>query len=131
AGSLDQLDTLDGRLEHAVSAVDPRVAKTVIWTGHSVNSAGNRTEFRWYELAPALGTAPTLVSSGVVKSSSLYVFNGSVAPDRTVTPSGAGHGDAIVIGFTTSSATTFPADQMVSKVGVGPVSPFVLVHNSG
>lgn len=130
AGSLNQLDTLDGRLEHAVSAIDPRVQKNVIWTGHSVNSAGNRTEFRWYEIAPALSAAPTLISSGVVKSPSLYVFNGSVAPDRTVNPTGANHGDAIVIGFSTSSATTLPADQMVSKVGTGPQSPFVLVHSS-
>jgi hypothetical protein len=73
---------------------------------------------------------PTLVSSGVVKSTTLSVFNGAVAPDRTVNLLGAGHGNAIVIGFTTSSATTLPADQMVSKIGTGPLSPFVMVHQS-
>jgi hypothetical protein len=124
------LDPLDGRLEHAVAAVDPRSGKEVIWTGHSVRSAGNRTEFRWYEILPTPVATPTLASSGVVNSASLFVFNGSVAPDRTVNPSGAAHGDSIVIGFTTSSSTTLPADQMVSKVGPGSLSPFVLVHQS-
>lgn len=129
-GSINTLDPLDGRLEHAVAAVDPKLKKEVIWTGHNVNSAGNRTEFRWYEILPAPLITPTLVSSGVVKSPSLYVFNGALAPDRTVNPSGAAHGDSIVIGFTTSSSTTLPSDQMVSKVGAGPLSPFVLVHKS-
>jgi hypothetical protein len=129
-GSLNELDTLDGRLEHAVSAIDPRIGKSVIWTGHSVNSAGNRTEFRWYEIAPSVSAAPSLISSGIVKSPSLFVFNGAVAPDRTVNPSGAAHGGSIVIGFTTSSASTFAADQMVSKVGAGPLSSFVLAHAS-
>jgi hypothetical protein len=69
-------------------------------------------------------------ASGVVNDPSLYVFNGSVAPDRTVNPSGSAHGDSMAIGFTTSSSTTLPADQMVSKIGNGAQSPFVLVHQS-
>jgi hypothetical protein len=129
-GSTNTLDPLDGRLEHAVAAIDPATKKVAIWTGHGVKSAGGRTEFRWYEISPTPLATPTLVSSGVVKSPTLSVFNGAVAPDRTVNPSGAGHGNAIVIGFTTSSSTTLPADQMVSKIGAGPLSPFVLVHQS-
>jgi hypothetical protein len=129
-GSTTVLDPLDGRLEHAVAAVDPKLSKEVIWTGHNVRSAGNRTEFRWYEILPTPVATPTLVSSGVVNSASLFVFNGAVAPDRTVNPSGAAHGDSIVIGFTTSSSTTLPADRMVSKVGSGALSPFVLVDQS-
>ena len=129
-GSTNTLDPLDGRLEHAVGAVDPRIGKFVLWTGQNVNGAGNRTEFRWYEIIPVPFASPSLASSGTVSSSSLYVFNGAVAPDRTVTTSGSAHGDSIVIGFSTSSSTTFPADQMVSKIGVGAPSPFVLVHQS-
>jgi hypothetical protein len=128
-GSTHPLDTLDGRLEKAVAAIDPKLNKIVLWTGHSVLSTGGRTEFRWYEILPTTG-APTLASSGVVKSSTLWVFNGAVAPDRTVNATGAAHGDAIVAGFSTSSSTTFPAAQMVSKVGAGAISPFVLVHQS-
>jgi hypothetical protein len=129
-GSTNKLDPLDGRLEHSVSAVDPALGKVVVWTGHNVNSAGNRTEFRWYEILPTPQSTPTLVSSGVVKDLSLYVFNGAVAPDRTVNPSGAAHGNAIAIGFSTSSSTTLPADRMVSKIGTGALSAFVLVHQS-
>jgi hypothetical protein len=129
-GSTRTLDPLDGRLEHAVAAVDPRVGHVVIWTGHTVNSTGNRTEFRWYEVNPIPFATPTLAASGTISSTSLYVFNGAVAPDRTVNPSGAAHGDSIVIGFSTSSSTTLPADQMVSKIGTAAVSPFVLIHQS-
>jgi hypothetical protein len=129
-GSTNVLDPLDGRLEHAVAAIDPKINKAVIWTGHNVNSAGNRTEFRWYEILPTPIDAPTLVSSGVVKSPTLYVFNGALAPDRTVNPTGAAHGNAIAVGFSTSSSTTLPADQMVSQISGGTLSPFVLVHQS-
>jgi len=124
------ISTLDGRLEHAVSAVDPTVGKQVIWTGHSVNSAGDRTEFRWYEILPKPAGNPTVVQSGVVKDSSLYVFNGAMSPDRTCKKAGCAHGDAVVIGFTTASATTFPGVAMVSKIGSGPQSAFVIVHTS-
>ena len=129
-GSTYTIDTLDGRLEHAVSAVDPRINKVVVWTGHTVNGSGNRSEFRWYEILPTPYTAPTLVHSGVVSSPTLFVYNGSVAPDRTVNPSGAAHGDSFVIGFSASSASTYAADQMVSQIGNGSPSGFVLVHQS-
>jgi hypothetical protein len=129
-GSSNTLDTLDGRQEKAVAAIDPKLNEIVLWTGHSVLSAGGRTEFRWYEILPTPVATPTLVSSGVVKSPTLFVFNGAVAPDRTVNTTGAAHGDSIVIGFSTSSSTTFPAAQMVSKVGAGALSPFAPVHQS-
>jgi hypothetical protein len=129
-GTTNRLDTLDGRLEHAVAATNPTIGHVVIWTGHSIAGTGGLTQFRWYEINPLPLTAPTLVTSGSVSSSSLYVFNGAMAPDRTVTPTGSAHGDSVVIGFSTSSSTTLPADQMVSIVGGGTQSPFVLVHQS-
>jgi len=95
-----------------------------------VNSGGNRTEFRWYEILPTPTSSPSLVQSGVVSDPSLYVFNGALSPDRTCTLTQCAHGDAIVIGFTTSSSTTFASDQMVSKIGSAAQSPFVLVHAS-
>jgi hypothetical protein len=128
-GSSNLLDTLDGRLEHAVAAINPAVGKFVIWTGHAISSGSGSTVFRWYEIAPVPITAPTVVASGTVSSPSLWVFNGAMAPDRTVTPSGSAHGSSVVIGFSTSSSTTLAADQMVSIVG-GTQSPFVLVHQS-
>jgi hypothetical protein len=130
-GTGNTLDPLDGRLTHAVAAVDPRVGAPVVWTGHTVNSTGNRTEFRWYEVNPKPVSTPSLAASGVVSDPSLYVFNGAMAPDRTVPKSGgATHGDSFVIGFSTASSTTLPADRMVSSVAGGPLSAFVLVHQS-
>jgi hypothetical protein len=129
-GTTDVLSTLDGRLEHAVAAIDPTINKVVIWTGHSVKSAANRSEFRWYEINPLPINAPTVVQSGVVNDASLWVFNGAMSSDRACDLAGCTHGDSIVIGFTTSSSTTFPAVQMVSKIGAGAQSAFVMVHQA-
>jgi hypothetical protein len=120
---LVSLDTLDGRLEHAVSAIDPAQAgATALWTAHAV-AGGAGSEVRWYEINPS---AAGLFQSGAATSSSLYAFNGAVAPDR-----GAGSfGCNMVLGFSTSSATSNPAAQMVSKVGTSPQSGFTLVRQS-
>ena len=56
------------------------------------------------------------------------MFNGAASPDRACTLTTCAHGDSVVIGFTTSSSTTFPAVQMVSKIGAGAQSAFVMVH---
>jgi hypothetical protein len=128
-GTTNLLETLDARLEHAVSAIDPSIGKMVVWTGHAVAS-GSKTEFRWYEVDVSAPAAPSIARSGTVSDANLWVFNGAVAPDRTVNSTGVAHGDAIVIGFTTTSSTTFPAAQMVSKIGSGAQSGFVMVHQS-
>jgi hypothetical protein len=128
-GTSNLLESLDGRLTHAVSAFDPRIGKVVVWTGHTVAS-GAKAEFRWYEVDISTPIAPVVAQSGVVKHTSLWVLNGAVAPDRTVRPSGTAHGDSMVVGFTTTSSTTFPAVQMVSKIGAGAQSAFVLVFQS-
>jgi hypothetical protein len=124
-----KLDTLDGRLEHAVSGFDPRVGANVIWTGQSV-MGGAGAEFRWYEINPKPVSNPTLVQSGVVTDPNLYIFNGAASPDRTVNPQGSAHGDSVVIGVSTSSSTTFPAVKMVSKIGAGAQSSLVNVHSA-
>jgi len=116
-------------LEHAVAAFDPTIGKIAIWTGHAV-MGGAGAEYRWYEIHRDPSHAPVLVQSGVVTSSSLYVFNGATSPDRTVTASGKAHGDAMVSGFTTSSSSSFPASQMVSKIGAGAQSGMVSVKQS-
>jgi hypothetical protein len=60
----------------------------------------------------------------------LYVFNAGISNDRTCTATTCAHGGAMVLGFSTSSSTTFPAAQMVSKVGASAQSGIVLVHQS-
>lgn len=132
-GTTNKLDTLDGRLEHAVAAVNPAIGKVAIWTGHTIAN-GTRTLFRWYEISPILIGSPSLVASGTVSDPSLWVFNGAVAPDRAV-PSATGSpasafGNSYVIGFSTSSSSTLAAAQMVSSVAGGAQSPFVMVHQS-
>jgi hypothetical protein len=125
-GSTFNLDTLDGRLLHAVTAVDPAHNATALWTAHSV-AGGAGAESRWYEVNLA---GSSLFQSGRATSSSLFVFNPAIAPDRAVTATRAAFGSDMVMGFTTSSAGAFPADQMVSKVGAGAQSGFVLVKQS-
>jgi hypothetical protein len=69
-GSPYLLDTLDGRFEAAVAAVDPaRGNKVAVWTAHAV-FGGAGAEERWYEIDPAAGS---LLQSGSVTSSSLFV----------------------------------------------------------
>jgi len=126
--SANLLDTLDGRLTHAVSGLDPRLQKLGVWVAQTV-AGGAGAVVRWYEVN-ADPSNPTLMQAGSVSDPSLYVYNGAVAPDRTVNPAGRTHGSSMVVGFTTSSANDFIAVQMVSKVGGGAQSAFVLVKQS-
>jgi hypothetical protein len=135
-GTSNLLDTLDGRLEHAVVAFNPAVGHPVIWTGQTINGGG-RSVFRWYEISPLPIGSPTVVASGTVSDPSLWVFNGAMAPDRAVPSPGvpdraavSSFGGSYVIGFSTSSSTTLPAAQMVSSVSGAAQSPFVMVHQS-
>jgi hypothetical protein len=125
-GSTDVLDTLDGRLTHAVSAMDPAVGKVTVWTSHTV-AGGGGSEVRWYELIPGK-LKTTVAQSGAITNNNLFIYNGGVSPDRVVDATGAGaHGDNMVAGVTTSSATQFTTVQMVSKIGAGAQSALVKV----
>ena len=69
----NRLDTLDGRLEHAVAAKDPNHANHMqYWTAHAV-SGGLGVEARWYEVdvsAIINGTGgPALTQSGTADAS--------------------------------------------------------------
>lgn len=135
AGTAYKIETLDGRLTQAVSAVDPSLgagalaSKVAVWTQHTVEAStgGLGSEIRWYEIDA--GSA-TLLQSGIVQSPDLYVYNGAVSPDRQVQGSSSRFGRSMALGFNTSSPTTDIAIQMVSKVGTGPQSPFVMVEQS-
>jgi len=127
AGTGATLDSLDGRVTQSVSAVDPgHGSVTTVWLQHTV-AGGAGSEVRWYEVNPS---TKGIVQSGAATSTSLYVFNGAIAPDRAVNGGSGSFGDTMVIGFDTSSSSTDVAIQMVSKVGSGPQSGFVLVKQS-
>jgi hypothetical protein len=74
-----------------------------------------------------------LFQSGDITDANLFVFNGAIAPDRAVKGQALSKrffGGNMVTGFTTSSATAFPAVQMVSKIGANPTSGFVTLRQS-
>ncbi len=130
-GTTDTLDVLDGRFTHAVSAVDPNHGgATAVWTAHTVvhgADPGGTSEVRWYEINVA---GHNLFQSGTVSDPTRWVFNGAIAPDRTVNSAGRAHGGNMVLGFNTSSDTENATVQMVSKVGAKPVSAFVKLFTS-
>jgi hypothetical protein len=128
-GSSDLLDTLDGRFEAAVAAVDPGHASTIaLWTAHAVYG-GAGAEERWYEIDPSAGS---LLQSGSASSGSLFIWNGAVSPDRANTGSSAAFGDSMAMSVSTSSASSYPAIQFVWKKGTSPQSALTnLVQSSG
>ena len=127
-GSRNLLDTLDGRLERAVAAPDPgRGGIMAVWTAHAV-AGGAGAEERWYEIDPASGA---VLQSGKATSSSLYVWNGAVSPDRAYdSAKGGTYGSSMVMGFSTSSSSAYPAIQMVTKVGSSPLSSFLMIKQA-
>jgi hypothetical protein len=125
-GSTFKLDTLDGRLTHSVSGLDPRFGKTAVWVAHTVKG-GAGAAIAWYEVDPVAGT---LLQTGRVSDPKLFVFDAGITNDRTVNPGGAAHGSAMVVSLTTSSSTTYATSAMVSKIGAGAQSAIVPVHAS-
>jgi hypothetical protein len=127
--SADLLDTLDGRFEAAVAAVDPGHGNAIgLWTAHAVFGGGG-VEERWYEI-DANGGA--LLQSGKVSSPSLSVWNGAISPDRANTGASAAFGANMAMSVSTSSATSYPAIQFVTKSGTSAQSTLTnLVQASG
>jgi len=104
------------------------VGATTVWVSHCV-LGGAGAEVRWYEVLP--GPSASVLQSGAATDPDLYVFNGGISNDRTVNAKGkTAHGDAMVLGFDTSSTAAYLAVQMVSKRGAGAQSPFVVVYQS-
>ncbi len=126
------LDTLDGRFWTAVEAVDPARGSNAlaVWAAHTV-FGGAGAEVRWYEINPT-PSPPVPYDSGSQSSSSVFVFNQAIAPDRRVSGAGRQYGDAMVLAFNTGSATQ-PVDvEMVSKTaGSPPSAPVVVKTSSG
>jgi hypothetical protein len=124
---VNRLETLDARLTQAVASVDPRAAgKLTIWTQHTVNVNG-RAAVRWYELSP---WAASVLQSGVASHPALHLFNGAISSNRRVNSTTQTGGNAMVLSYNSSSATAFPAINMVSKIGAGAQSAPVAIRTS-
>lgn len=127
-GSSNLLDTLDGRFEASVAAIDPGHGnKLAVWTAHAVFGGGG-TEERWYEIDPAAGS---LLQSGTVGSPSLFVWNGAVSPDRANNGTSGTFGDSMAMSVSTSSTSSYPAIQFVWKNGAGAQSALSNLVQSG
>jgi hypothetical protein len=128
-GSSYLLDTLDGRFEAAVAAIDPGHGnKIAVWTAHAVYG-GAGAEERWYELDPNAGS---LFQSNRASSGSLFIWNGAVSPDRANTGTTAAFGDSMAMSVSTSSTTSYPAIQFLWKKGTSAQSSLTnLVQASG
>lgn len=127
------IDTLDGRIDEARIAFDPRIGGTTpwaLWTAHAV-AGGGGSKVDWYEIDV---NRATLFQNGSVSARSLFVFDPSIASDRRPGPGpnyGQGFfGSDMVLNVSTSGPNAFPAIQMVSKVGVDPQSGLVMVKSS-
>jgi hypothetical protein len=136
-----KLDSLDGRLIHAVSGKDPAHGGALgIWTSHTVDSGfislvppgAAISEVRWYEIDPVHATLfqHGRVSYAADQGLAKWAFNGAISNDRKVNGTVQSFGDTMVLGFTSSSFSDFPAIQMVSKIGPNPQSGIVLVQQS-
>jgi hypothetical protein len=127
AGTGRTLDTLDTRPTQAVAAVDPSNGSVLaLWTQHTV-AGGAGAEVRWYEINPSTAT---LFQSGKVTSSTRFSFNGAISPDRVVMGRTKAFGGNMVLGFNTSSSTTFPTIRMVSKLAGAAQSAPVKIKGS-
>jgi hypothetical protein len=129
SNSAKRLDTLDARPTQAVSAIDPDHGNAVrLWLQHTTaTNPAARSEVRWYEINPVTAT---VIQQGKATSTAFFAFNGAISPDRARLGSTGQFGNSMVLGFDTSSTTSFPAVQMVSKVGAAAQSAPVLVRNS-
>jgi hypothetical protein len=122
------IDTLDARVTQAVSAFDARIGpnRPAVWTQHTVLGGGG-AQVRWYEVDPINAT---VFQSGVATDPLLDVYNGAISPDRANNGSTQAYGSNMIMGFNTSSSAEFIKIQMVSKIGGGAQSGFVLVEAS-
>jgi hypothetical protein len=126
-GTSDTLDTLDTRNTQAVLATDPaHGGVTALWTQHAV-FGGAGSQVRWYEINPA---TQTLIQHGTISSSSAFIFDGAVSPDRRVNGSAKSFGGDMVIDVVQSSASTLPAIEVASKIGSGAISPLTTIATS-
>jgi hypothetical protein len=93
------LDTLDGRLMNAVCR------NGHVWTANAVN-VGGRSAVRWYEIDPLAPFNMRIVQWGQIDDPTRHYFMPGIA---------ANAGNAMVVGFTGSSAVQFAASYIAGR----------------
>ena len=121
-GTSKRLDTSDGRFEHAVEVGG------VVYTAHAVAAtSGGMSVERWYAIDT--GSSGT-VTQGTLGDSSLYVFNGAISPDLSVSNQTIINGGHLVLGVSTSGANAYPAMQAVKWAAGNSTPPLVAATNT-
>jgi hypothetical protein len=113
-------------LTQTIMSVDPRLNQTELWTAHTI-AGGAGSVVKWYEINPV---TLKVAQQGTVSNPKLYVYNGTITPDREVNGKKFAFGDSAVVNVNTSSSKNYTAIQMVSVVSGQPESPLVMVQQS-
>jgi hypothetical protein len=114
-------------LSESYLAFDPRTGHQDIWTDQTVYG-GAGSEVRWYEVNPS---ANDIDQYGDVSDPSLYVLNGSIAPDRLVNGTTSLYGSDAIVNVSTSSTSTYPAIQAVAITGTTQSSMKLIKQSPG
>jgi hypothetical protein len=109
-GTRTTVDTSDTRFYQAVSAPDPtRRLREAIWTQHTVDGPGRRSELRWYELDPQ---RLSVVRRGTVRDARDWTFSGAISPTA--------RGNRAVVHYIVSGPDRLPQLRARSR---GPRTP--------
>ena len=125
------LDTLDGRNTQAVQATDPRLSnKFAFWTQHTIGS-GTVSAVRWYEIDPVPATPVVLRSANI--TSTCFLYNAAISPDRRVNGATSAFGNNFVIKYNQSATCAASIHRILaaSSVNGGAVSFLVVKPQSG
>ena len=116
AGTANDLDSLADRLMYRLAYRNFADGHDALLVTHSVNAAGAtrhkpHTAVRWYEVRN-MSTTPTVFQQGTYQPDALSRWMGSAAFDKQ---------GNIAVGYSTSSASTFPSIAMSTRaVGDAP-----------
>jgi hypothetical protein len=127
SGLSQLLDTLDARPTNAVQAFNPVRNTFSLWTQHTIETA-TASEVRVYEINPA-PVAPTLLRSIDVAATNVFLFNGSVSPDRRRNGAASAFGDSVVFDYSVSSPVIFA--RIVAGSSLHGAAPSFLLVKAG
>lgn len=122
------LDTSDTRLTQAVLARNPaRSNAWSLWTQQTVAN-GSFSKVRVYEVDPSF-TTPIVRRVVDIASSTAFLFNAAVSPDRRVDGGLVNFGQSAVVGYSVTSTAINPRIVTGSSLNGAPFT-FATVKNS-
>jgi len=124
-----KLDTSDTRLTQAVLARNPgRGNDWSMWTQQTIANGATASKIQFYEFRPTLSSPPLLRSGSIVSSSTTFLFNAAISPDRRVDGATSANGENFVIDYSVSIPAI--SARIVAGSSINGAAPtFVLVKN--